>query len=90
MAFALKLKALREQAGISQYELAARAGLSRQALSHLEQGNRQPAWNTVKALAKALGVSVSAFDDVPKEEEETAGPAPEPKKKPKKRKKTDE
>jgi transcriptional regulator with XRE-family HTH domain len=61
MAFADKLRALRESAGITQYQLAKRAGLTKQALSRLELGERQPFWATVQALAKALGVSCDAF-----------------------------
>src|SRR5262245_42475891 len=60
--FADRLKDLRETAGISQYELAKRSGLSRQALSNLELGNREPTWETVRTLARALGVSVAEFD----------------------------
>lgn len=61
--FAARLKELREAAGISQYHLAELAGLSRQALNHLEAGKRQPTWETVRALARALKVSVEAFDE---------------------------
>jgi transcriptional regulator with XRE-family HTH domain len=63
MGFAEKLKVLRESAGLSQYALAKRAGLSKQGLSKLELGQRKPAWTTVLALAKALGVSCEAFAD---------------------------
>jgi len=59
--FADQLKRLREDAGISQYELARRAGLSKQAMSQLELGQRQPSWATVVKLAEALDVSVEAF-----------------------------
>jgi transcriptional regulator with XRE-family HTH domain len=60
-AFAVKLRELRAAAGISQYELAKRSGLSKQAISNLELGNREPAWATVVALAHAFGVSCEAF-----------------------------
>ena len=59
--FSRRLQAFREAAGISQYELARRCRLSRQALSRLELGQRQPAWGTVCLLARALDVSVAAF-----------------------------
>lgn len=37
------------------------AGLSRQAISKIENGEREPGWNTVLLLASALGVEVTAF-----------------------------
>lgn len=61
--FAARLKALREAAGLSQYAVAKRSGLSVQALSRLELGDREPKWVTVQRLAVALGVSCEAFID---------------------------
>jgi transcriptional regulator with XRE-family HTH domain len=61
--FAARLKALREVAGLSQYALANRSGLSKQALSQLELGRREPTWATVQLLAAALGVSCEKFND---------------------------
>src|SRR5689334_636444 len=52
--FAKRLATLREEAGLSQYELARRSGMSKQALSNLELGNREPTWLTVRRLARAL------------------------------------
>jgi DNA-binding XRE family transcriptional regulator len=46
----------------SQSELAFRAGMHRQALAKLEQGRQGPAWETAIKLARALGVSIAAFD----------------------------
>lgn len=60
--FAARLRALREQAGLSVSELAARSGLRRQAVHMLEAGQRSPTLTTVQKLAEALGVSLSAFD----------------------------
>jgi transcriptional regulator with XRE-family HTH domain len=54
--FAAKLKRLRETAGLSQPQLAERAGMNRFGVAKLEQGVREPSWATVQALAKALGV----------------------------------
>jgi transcriptional regulator with XRE-family HTH domain len=62
-AFAGRLVELREAAGITKYELARRAGMTRQALSLLERGEREPNWVTVQRLAAALGVSCEAFAD---------------------------
>jgi transcriptional regulator with XRE-family HTH domain len=43
--------------------LAKRAGLSRQTLSLLELGKREPTWATVRVLARALGVTCLEFDE---------------------------
>jgi transcriptional regulator with XRE-family HTH domain len=59
--FAGRLKELREQAGLTQQQLADKAGLSKFGVSDLEQGRRIPGWDTVLALAAALGVDVGAF-----------------------------
>jgi transcriptional regulator with XRE-family HTH domain len=61
MSFSSRLKKLREETGLSQSELADRAGLHRFGLAKLEQGLRQPTWETVQALAKALGVTCLEF-----------------------------
>ena len=55
--------AVKEQAGLSQKALAEEAGLVTHAIGHLEQGLRKPTWETVLALAPALGVSCSAFEN---------------------------
>src|SRR5437016_9514410 len=60
-AFAARLKSLREAAGITQQELATRAGMHKLGVAKLEQGLREPTWATVQALAKALGVTVLDF-----------------------------
>jgi transcriptional regulator with XRE-family HTH domain len=62
--FGERLKELREAAGLTQPELAERAGLNRFGIAKLEQGVREPTWATVQALAKALGVRCSAFEAV--------------------------
>jgi transcriptional regulator with XRE-family HTH domain len=72
--FASRLQSLREAAGLSQYELAKKAGVTRQTLSRLEMGESAPTWPTVQLLAIALGVDCSAFVDPglqPPEEEPT-------------------
>jgi transcriptional regulator with XRE-family HTH domain len=81
--FAARLKELREAAGLSQKALADRAGLSQRAVSHWEQGIREPGWSNVLALARALGVDCRAFDQKPAPRPETrpgrpAKPTPEP------------
>jgi XRE family transcriptional regulator, regulator of sulfur utilization len=59
--FGARLKAVREEAGLSQKALAEKAGLVTSAIGHLEQGLRKPTWETVLALTKALGVPCTAF-----------------------------
>ncbi len=59
--FAIKLKSLREAAGLTQRQLAERAGLHLGAIFKIEQGGREPAWATVQALVRALGVSCEEF-----------------------------
>jgi transcriptional regulator with XRE-family HTH domain len=59
--FGGRLKALREAAGLSQEQLAHRAGCSTFTVSRLERGTQDPAWPLVVALAKALGVTPNDF-----------------------------
>ena len=55
--FGARLRRLREAAGITQEELASRAGLSPNAVSALERGaRRRPYPHTVRSLADALGL----------------------------------
>lgn len=63
--FADRLKALRASTGLSQSQLAAAAGLSLGAITHLEQGLRQPGLQTAMALARGLGVGVCRLTDRP-------------------------
>ena len=56
--FAHQLRAWRERAGLTQEDLAERAGLTSNAISALERGERtHPYPNTVRALGHALGLS---------------------------------
>lgn len=56
-----RLRRLREEAGLTQIQLAARAGLSHEAVSRLELGRAAPLAATVEKLARALGVAPAAF-----------------------------
>src|SRR5262245_28940275 len=69
--FAARLKELREGAGLTQPQLAERAGLSKAGVADLEQGRREPSWATAVALAEALGVDCLAFLQEPAERPET-------------------
>jgi len=55
---AAKLKALREQRGLTQEQLSERSGVSRTYLARLETGRQDPTLSTLEKLAKALGVKV--------------------------------
>jgi transcriptional regulator with XRE-family HTH domain len=56
--FGTRLKRLREAAGLTQEELASRAGLTAKAIGALERGERRrPYPHTVRSLADALGLS---------------------------------
>jgi transcriptional regulator with XRE-family HTH domain len=63
MRFADRLKELREQAGLSQPQLAAASGLPVGSIRQYEQGRRDPLWQVLFKLADALGVSAEAFRD---------------------------
>jgi predicted ATPase/DNA-binding XRE family transcriptional regulator len=59
--FAAALRRLRTRSGLTQEQLAERAGLSTNAISALERGERRhPYPHTVRALASALGVDPEA------------------------------
>lgn len=60
--FADRLKRFREAAGLSQAQLAEKAGLHRFGVAKIEQGLREPGWGTVQAICGALGLSCSAFE----------------------------
>jgi DNA-binding XRE family transcriptional regulator len=59
--FAGRLRELREQAQLSQAELARKAGISQGVISDWERAKKKPLWENVVALAEALGVDVAEF-----------------------------
>jgi transcriptional regulator with XRE-family HTH domain len=69
--FAVRLRELRTEAGLTQGQLAERAGVQRDAVARWERGTREPSWSNEIALADALAVSTEAFRQEPK-------PAPAP------------
>jgi len=74
--FGRRLKVLRASAGMTQEAVARAADVSLATVAKLERGETDPTWNTVRALAKALGVSVAEFEvDEPAEPEPPAEPA---------------
>ena len=52
------IRQLREKRGATQEALAYEAGVTTGTLSLIERGLSNPAWGTVKGIAKALGVSM--------------------------------
>jgi len=67
--FADRLKEMRKASGLSQRELAEKAGLKTGGVRDLEQGLNSPRWETVLLLAEALGVDCTAFTQQPKDTE---------------------
>ncbi len=61
MRLAMKLRRLRAEKGWTQQALAERARVSLGYVSRLESGHYDPKVSTLKKLAKALGVPVSAL-----------------------------
>lgn len=59
--FGARLRAVRKASGLTQAELATKAGTSSNTVARLERGESEPAWPLVLALATALGVEVGAF-----------------------------
>jgi transcriptional regulator with XRE-family HTH domain/tetratricopeptide (TPR) repeat protein len=80
--FAELLRRQRESAGLTQAELAARAGLGERTVSNLERGiNKTPYANTVRLLSNALGLPESARAELaaaarPKLDTDNTAPAP--------------
>ena len=54
-----RVRRLRNSAGLSQDALARAAGIGRVTLVRLEKGEQTPRYKTLRAIARALGVSVS-------------------------------
>lgn len=55
-AFGLRLKALREEHGISQDKLADETDIHPTAIGRMERGKREPRLTTILKLARGLGV----------------------------------
>ncbi|NOH02323.1 MAG: helix-turn-helix domain-containing protein [Chloroflexi bacterium] len=58
---ASRLRELREARGISMRSLAAKSGLSANALSMIERGKTSPSVSTLYKLADALGIAITLF-----------------------------
>lgn len=64
-AFQAKLKQLRQDAGLTQAQLAAKVDIPLGSLRDLEQGRHVPNWAVVVKLAAALNVDCTAFTETP-------------------------
>lgn len=69
--FAKRLREMRMQAGLSQVDLAERAGITQGQVSNLEKEVAAPVWATVVKLAEALGCSCQDFLTEPGKEIES-------------------
>ncbi len=58
MSFAERLRNLRKEKGLTQNELADKAGMNGRHMSRYETGALKPPQRTIRRLAEALGVSV--------------------------------
>lgn len=63
--FAGRLRELREAAGLTQQQLAERAGMAWRSITHLEGGDRKPSWETVLKLCGVLNVDCREFTKEP-------------------------
>jgi len=57
-----RIRHFREQAGLTQQELAEKTGLRQSHISRLEQGHHSPSALTVEKIAGALGIAISELD----------------------------
>lgn len=62
-AFGKKLSKLREERGVSQEKLSALAEISRETISHMENGQQWARLSTLHRVAKALNVSTKELFD---------------------------
>jgi transcriptional regulator with XRE-family HTH domain len=74
MRFKDMLREQREKAGLTQLQLAEKAGIPIGSLRNLEQGQRLPGWGPVVKLSKALCIPTDTFADC----DEVNEPEPEP------------
>lgn len=72
--FGLRLRELREAAGLTQQQLADQVGCSLDALSTWEGARRVPLWTAAVALAGALGIGVGEFAAEPSPDVRPRGP----------------
>lgn len=59
--FGVALRALREEAGLTQEQLARSSGVSASAIARYETGRYAPQYDQLFALARGLGISAAAI-----------------------------
>jgi transcriptional regulator with XRE-family HTH domain len=59
LALGRAIKAVREERGMTQMQLAAATGFTQSWISHVEHGRRNVSWSNIGRLAEGLGVRVS-------------------------------
>lgn len=59
-----RLKAEREKCGLSQHDLAIKAGTTARTISYLESGKHKPSLALAVKIARALGVRVTEFSEL--------------------------
>jgi transcriptional regulator with XRE-family HTH domain len=62
-----KIREVRKQRGLTQAELAEKAGISVNFIGKVERGIHSPSVTTIERIAEALNVKVSALFDFPEE-----------------------
>jgi transcriptional regulator with XRE-family HTH domain len=73
------LRAVREERGESRERLAVDAGLSVGTLARLELSQSDPTWNTVLAIADALGLKLAELGNLVDDAREASGAIEHPK-----------
>jgi transcriptional regulator with XRE-family HTH domain len=58
------VRELREEANLTQKELAQRAGISASWLSRIESGDYDPTWSSMRKVATGLGVSMETLAEL--------------------------
>jgi transcriptional regulator with XRE-family HTH domain len=53
------VRAIRDEQGLSQPQVAQASGLQQTWISHIENGRRNPSWSNLGRLADGLGVTVA-------------------------------
>ncbi len=71
------VRAARRQAGVSQAELAARAGTSQPSIARLEKGQVSPTVISLDRIARALGTEL-VIDFEPRPQNDSDGSTPSP------------
>jgi transcriptional regulator with XRE-family HTH domain len=63
LALAATVRRMRVERGDTQEDLAHRAGLTVAAFARIERGHANPTWTTVRRIAAALDVSLTALSE---------------------------